>query len=109
MTAALEAADVEAEVGCRENVALVAAVGDGAAAAPQSLSVMLSVLGRAGVPVLFTNQQQSNVAVTIAVPGEYAARAVRSLHDAFIHSRPASARGRRPRRSELLAESVRVG
>jgi aspartate kinase len=109
MEAALDAADVEAEVGCQENVALVAAVGDGAAAAPQSLSVMLAVLGRAGVPVLSTNQQHSNVALTVAVPGKHAAKAVRTLHEVFIRSRAASARGRRPRRADLLAESMRVG
>jgi bifunctional aspartokinase / homoserine dehydrogenase 1 len=109
MMAALEDAEVDAEVGCEEDVALVAAVGAGVAAAPQTLSQFLSVLGRVGVPVLSTNQQHSNVALTVAVPGKDAARAVLALHDAFIRPQPASSRSRRPRRSDLLAESLRVG
>ena len=109
MEAALEDAEVEAEVGCEEDVALVAAVGAGVAAAPQTLSQLLSVLGRVGVPVLSANQQHSNVAVTLAVPGKDAARAVLALHDACIRPQPASARSRRPRRSDMLAESLRVG
>jgi aspartokinase len=109
MAAALEAADVDAEVGCEEDVALVAAVGAGVAAAPQTLSQFLSVLGRAGVPVLSTNQQHSNVALTVAVPGRDATRAVLALHDAFIRPQRASSRARRPRRSDMLAESLRVG
>lgn len=109
MNAALEQAEVEAEVVCEENVALVAAVGAGAAAIPQALSQLLAVLGRAGIPVLSTNQQLSNVAMTVAVFAKDAARAVQALHDAFIKGQPTSARGRRPRRAELLAESLRVG
>src|SRR3712207_3681024 len=95
--------------GCEEDVALVAAVGAGVAAAPHTLSQLLSVLGRAGVPFLSTNQQHSNVALTVAVPGRDAARAVLALHDAFIRPQPASSRSRRPRRSERIAESLRVG
>jgi hypothetical protein len=34
---------------------------------------------------------------------------VLALHDAFIRPQPASSRARRRRRSEMLAESVRVG
>jgi aspartokinase/homoserine dehydrogenase 1 len=109
MREALETADVEAEVGCQEDVALVAAVGAGVAAEPQTLSQLLAVLGRAGIPVLSTNQQHSNVALTVAVPARHAARAVLALHDAFIRPQPASSRARRRRRSEMLAESVRVG
>jgi aspartate kinase len=109
MAAALDEADVDAEVGCEEDVSLVAAVGAGVAAAPQTLSQLLSILGRAGVPVLSTNQQHSNVALTVAVPGRDAARAVLALHDAFIRPQPASSRSRRPRRSDMLAESLRVG
>ena len=67
------------------------------------------MLGRAGIPVLSTNQQHSNVALTVAVPAKDAARAVRALHDAFIGPQAASARGRRPRRADMLAESLRVG
>lgn len=109
MKAALERAEVEAEVACEENVALVAAVGEGAAAVPQALSQLLAVLGRAGIPVLSTNQQLSNVALTVAVFAKDAARAVQALHSAFIGSQPASSRARRPRRAELLSESLRVG
>jgi aspartate kinase len=106
---ALTNADVEADVRCAEDVALVAAVGAGAAAVPQALSQLLAVLGRAGIPVLSTNQQLSNAAMTVAVFAKDAARAVQELHDAFISTPPASARGRRPRRSAMLAESLRVG
>jgi len=106
---ALEAAEIEAEVGCNEDVALVAAVGQGAAAQPAALARLLDVLGRAGVPVLAANQQHSNVALTAAVPAAHAERAVRALHHALIRPQPASARGRRPRRAELLAETIRVG
>jgi aspartokinase/homoserine dehydrogenase 1 len=109
MAAALERAELDAEVRCEENVALVAAVGAGAAAIPQALSQLLAVLGRSGIPVLATNQQLSNVAMTVAVFANDAVRAVQALHEAFISARPASARGRRPRRSALLAESLRVG
>jgi len=109
MSAALDAAGVDAEVGCREDVALVAAVGEGVAAAPQTLSQLLAILGRAEIPVLYTNQQHSNVALTVAVAGKDAARAVLALHDAFVRPQPASSRGRRPRRSHMLAESLRVG
>jgi hypothetical protein len=49
------------------------------------------------------------VALTVAVPGRDAARAVLALHDAFIRPQPASSRSRRPRRSDMLAESLRVG
>jgi aspartate kinase len=106
---ALEAAGVEAEVRCMEDVALVAAVGRGAAAQPQAIARMLEVLGRAEVTVLSSSLQHSNVALTAVVPAVHAERAVRALHDAFIAPQPATARGRRPRRSELLAESLRVG
>ncbi|HEU5431028.1 MAG TPA: aspartate kinase [Thermomicrobiales bacterium] len=106
---ALEDAGVDAEVRCMEDVALVAAVGRGAAAHPQAIARMLDVLGRAGVKVLSSSLQHSNVALTAVVPAVHAERAVRALHDAFIAPQPATARGRRPRRSELLAESLRVG
>lgn len=109
MREALEAADIESEVGCEEDVALVAAVGAGVAAAPHTLSQLLAVLGRAGIPVLSTNQQHSNVALTVAVPAKDSARAVLTLHDVFIGPQAASARGRRRRRADMLAESLRVG
>ena len=106
---ALEAAEIEAEVGCNEDVALVAAVGHGAAAQPAALARLLDVLGRAGVPVLSANQQHSNVALTAVVPATHADKAVRALHDAFIRPLPATTRGRRLRRAELLSETIRVG
>ncbi len=105
----LDGADFEADVGCTEDVAVVSAVGAGAAARPATLARMLDVLGRAAIPVLATSQQDPNVALVVAVPVAHAERAVRILHDAFIRPQPASARGRRLRRAELLAESVRVG
>jgi aspartate kinase len=101
--------DFEAEVGCTEEVAVVAAVGQGAAEKPAALARMLGVLHRAGVPVLAASQQMSNVALVAAVPARAAERAVEAIHSAFIRPQPASARGRRPRRSEMLSESLRVG
>jgi aspartokinase/homoserine dehydrogenase 1 len=109
MSAVLANAQVDAEVRCEENVALVAAVGAGAAAIPQALSQLLSVLGRSGIQVLSSNQQLSNVAMTVAVFATDAVRAVQALHDAFISAQPANSRSRRPRRADLLAESLRVG
>lgn len=102
--------DVEADVTCTEDVALVAAVGAGAAEQPGTLGRVLDVLSRAGVPVLAASQQTSNVALVAAVPAADAARAVRALHDALIpaHAAPPAPR-RRLRRAELLAESLRVG
>ena len=101
--------DFEAGVGCTEDVALVAAVGEGGAAQPSALARLLGVLNKANVPVLAASQQTSNVALVAAVPAAEAARAVLAMHDAFIKSLPTTARGRRPRRAELLAESLRVG
>ena len=101
--------DVEAEVGCTEDVAVVAAVGAGAANRPGALARMLAVLGRAGVPVLRRNQQDSNVALIAAVPAAFAERAVAAVHDAFIRPQVATARTRRGRRTSLLAETLRVG
>ena len=103
-------ADFEAVVSCTEDVALVAAVGAGAADQPGMLGRMLEVLSRAGLPVLASSQQTSNVALVAAVPAAEAARAVKTLHDSLIptYSQAAVPR-RRPRRAELLAESLRVG
>ncbi|MCA9862816.1 MAG: aspartate kinase, partial [Thermomicrobiales bacterium] len=109
MASALDVAQVDAEVACDDDVALVAAVGAGAAAIPQALSQLLSVLGKAGIPVLATSQQVTNVAMTAAVFAKDAARAVQALHDAFIKPQVASVRGKRPRRTTMLSESLRVG
>jgi aspartate kinase len=101
--------DFEATVGCTEDVAVVAAVGQGAAEQPSALGRFLAVLERAGTPVLAASQQMSNVALVAAIPARHAERAVDAIHTAFIGPQPASARGRRPRRNEMLAESLRVG
>ena len=101
--------DSDADVGCTDDVAVVAAVGEGASAQPAALAKMLGLLDRAGVPVLASSQQSSNVALVAAVPGKFAARAVETLHEAFIGQQAASSRARRPRRSRLLGESLRVG
>jgi bifunctional aspartokinase / homoserine dehydrogenase 1 len=101
--------DVEATVSCAEDVAVVAAIGQGAAEQASELGKMLGVLERAGIPILAASQQMSNMALVAAVPGRNAERAVDVIHTAFIRPQPGSARGRRPRRSELLSESLRVG
>ncbi len=109
MALVLDEAQVDAEVACDDDVALVAAVGAGVAAFPQALSQLLAVLGKAGIPVLATSQQVTNVAMTAAVFAKDAARAVQALHDAFIKPQVATARGKRPRRTNMLSESLRVG
>jgi aspartokinase len=90
-------------------VAVVAAVGDGAASQPAALGRMLGVLDRSGIPVLASSQQSSNVALVVVVAAQQASRAVDVIHSAFIGPQPASAKGRRQRRSSVMAESVRVG
>lgn len=101
--------DLDVTVQCTENVAILAAVGEGAARTPAALTQMLRVLHRANVPVLATNQQTSNVAILVVIPEAAADRAVEAVHTTFIRPQVASARGRRGRRSALLAETVRVG
>ena len=101
--------DFEADVSCQENVAVVAAVGDGAASQPTELGRMLGVLHRAGIPVHASSQQSSNVALVTVVPANFAERAVEAIHNAFIGPQPASARGRRQRRDRVMSESMRVG
>jgi aspartate kinase len=100
---------LEAEVTCNEDVAVVAAVGEGAANSVSAMSRMLSILYRNNVPVISSSQQTSNVAVLAVIAEHSVDRAVQALHDAFV--RPAVARktSRRRRRSDLMAESVRVG
>ena len=101
--------EFEAVVECAEDVAVVAAVGAGAAGQPQALVRMLGVLQRANIPVLAANQQMSNVALVAAVSAADAQRAVDAIHAEFIKPQPANARGRRPRRGELIAEAVSLG
>lgn len=101
--------DIEADIACSDHVAVVAAVGDGAANMASSLARMLAVLHRSDVEVLATNQQNSNAAMVVVVPEHVSDRAVQVVHDAFIgpsrHNRRSSSR----RRSDLLGESLRVG
>lgn len=106
---AAELRELDVDVTCTEDVAVVAAVGQGAAAQPAALAQFLAVLSRSAIPVLAASQQTSNVALVAAVPAALAERAVALLHETFIRPQFASARGRRPRRSDLLAESMRVG
>jgi hypothetical protein len=47
--------------------------------------------------------------MTAAVFAKDAARAVQALHDAFIKPQVATTRGKRPRRTNMLSESLRVG
>lgn len=101
--------DYEVEIGCTEDVAILAAVGQGAADQSRALARMLGVLQREGVPVLASNQQVSNVAMVAAVPQRHADRGLLAIHDEFIGSRPSGAKLRRPRRTRLMAEPVQVG
>ena len=107
LDAALE--DYEAQVNCNEDVALVAAVGEGAAERPETLGKMMDVLRRAGIPVLGSSQQTSNVALIVVVPAAKAQLAVEVVHEAFIGTQSSMARGRTPRRKRMIRESVRVG
>ncbi|MCC6704654.1 MAG: aspartate kinase, partial [Thermomicrobiales bacterium] len=108
-TIAAELGDFEAEIGCTENVALLAAVGEGVADDPTSLARLLGALRRENVAVLAANQQASNVALIAAIPEQDARKAVDAAHAEFIRSQPASAKGRRPRRNEMIAESLSLG
>jgi aspartokinase/homoserine dehydrogenase 1 len=101
--------EYEVEIGCTEDVAVLAAVGQGAADQSRALARMLGVLQREGVPVLASNQQLSNVAMVAAVPQKLADRGLLAIHDEFIGSRPSGAKLRRQRRSRLMAEPVQVG
>ncbi|MEZ4498049.1 MAG: hypothetical protein R2845_15035 [Thermomicrobiales bacterium] len=98
-----ELGDFEAEVNCLENVALLAAVGEGVADEPTSLAKLLGALRRHNVSVLAANQQASNVALIAAIPEKDAKKAVDAAHAEFIRSLPASSKGRRPRRNEMIA------
>jgi phosphohistidine phosphatase SixA len=69
----------------------------------------MEVLRKAGVPVLGSSQQTSNVALVVVVPALRAQKAVEAVHEAFIGTQPASAPGRRQRRTRMQRESLRVG
>ncbi len=101
--------DFDAEVGCIEHVAVLAAVGQGAAEEPAALARMLGTLQRNGISVLAAGQQMSNVALVAAIHERDVRRGVDAVHVDFIRPQPASARGRRPRRAELLTESLLLG
>lgn len=100
---------MEGEVTCNEDVAVVAAVGEGVANSVSAMSRMLSILHRNNVPVISSSQQTSNVAVLAVIAERAADRAVQALHDAFVRPVHASKKTRRRRRSDLMAEPVRVG
>ncbi len=104
-----ETQGLEANVSCQEEVAVLAAVGQGAASRTAMLSRMLSVLHRANVRVLATNQLASNVAMLAVVAEHDVDRAVDVVHEALIRPPVATARSRRQRRADLIAEAVRVG
>lgn len=102
--------ELDAQVTCHEEVAVLAAVGSGAATSASSLSRMLTVLNREKVRVYAMNQQTSSVAMITVVHENDAARAVSALHAAFIRPVLSATKGRRrQRRSDLLSESLRVG
>jgi bifunctional aspartokinase / homoserine dehydrogenase 1 len=101
--------EIEVQVTCNDNVAVVAAVGEGAANTPSSLSQLLGVLSRGSVQVLATSQQNSNAAMVVVVPDDAADRAVKLVHDSLIGtSRLDRGTGSR-RRSDIIGESLRVG
>lgn len=101
--------DIELEITCTDEVAVLAAVGEGAANTASSLSTLLGVLNRASVPVLATSQQNSNAALVVVVPEAAADRAVQAVHDAMIGASRVSRRASSRRRSDLIGESLRVG
>jgi aspartate kinase len=101
--------DLDADISCHEHVAVLAAVGSGAAGTASSLTRMLTVLHREKVGVLAMNQQTSSVAMISVIHEDDVARAVSALHAAFIRPVLTSTRSRRRRRTDLLSESLRVG
>jgi aspartate kinase len=100
--------DLEVEVTCLDDVAVVAAVGEGAANTPASLAQLLAVLSRANVQVLNASQQSSNAAMVVVVPEDQADRAVQVVHDGLIGSARANRR-HRSKRGGMIGESYRVG
>lgn len=100
--------DLEADITCVDDVAVVAAVGEGAANTPGALAQLLAVLSRANVPVLNSSQQSSNAAMVVVVPGDSADSAVQVVHDGLIGSARTSRRSG-GRRRDVLGETYRVG
>jgi len=101
--------DIEVIICCQDHVAVVAAVGDGAANSPSSLARMLAVFHRAGIEVFASNQQNSNSAMVVVVHEEDSDRAVQTTHDAFVGNAHHVRRSTSRRRTDLLSESLRVG
>jgi len=101
--------ELEVVVECADEVAVVAAVGEGAANTPSSLSQLLGVLSRANVPVLATTQQSSNAAMVVVVPAETADRAVMLAHDHLVGASRVDRRLSSRRRADIIGESLRVG
>lgn len=107
ITAGLD--DLEVDISCEDQVAVVAAVGDGAANSPSSLARMLAVLHRAGIEVLASTQQNSNAAMVVVVPEHVSELAVQAIHDTFIGASRQQKRSTSRRRREMMSESLRVG
>lgn len=103
--------EFEAEVNCTDDVALIAAVGAGAAGAPGTTGRMLGILQGAGIPVLAVSQQDGNVALVVAVEERHAADGVAALHRDLVEPETSAApvARRRQRRSSLLNESIQLG
>lgn len=106
---ALRDDDIDVTLGCEDHVAVVAAVGEGAANTPASLAQLLAVLARSDVTVLNASQLSSNAAMVVVVPEESADRAVTIVHDSLIGTARTSRRITSRSRSSFLAEPVRVG
>lgn len=100
--------DLEAHISCQPDVAVLAAVGEGAANTSSALAQLLAVLSRANVPVLNASQQNSNAAMVVVVPEAQADRAVQVVHDGLIGSARANRRSG-GRRHDMIGESYRVG
>lgn len=100
--------ELEADITCTDDVAVVAAVGEGAANSPAALAQLLAVLSRAGVNVLNASQQNSNAAMVVVVPSDSADMAVQVVHDGLIGSARANRRST-GRRREMIGEPYQVG
>ena len=98
--------DFEASISCNDEVALVAAVGQGAADQPATLGKMMEALRRAGVPVLGSSQQSTNVALVAVVPARTRRRRSRPCTK---HRPPAGWRRDGDARAALADCQIRCG